>query len=349
MSALLAPSIAGNHYANSGPASKLLERSLHDTLDLPDDRAVVVCSSCSTGLQVAAGLAHQMLGRGPRPVTSVFTFFSFGIGHYQDATRRDCSAHGGFDPNDLRALNPDTWDTALFTNTFAAGNDEWAKFRILCEQQGKVLIVDNAIGLLDRPKSVALETEIEVISLHHTKPWGVGEGGAIIVSTALEAELRSLLNFGARSGPEMAKYATNGKMSDIAAAAILERLERIDHWRPYYDTQHIRMRRLLSRSGLALTELGMSAPRFSPVGSLQFLAPHAVPLGLLATPHFAMRKYYRPLGHEQPDAASTFPTAHDIYDRILCVPCHPYMRELSDDEILTTLEGVLKNAAQGSA
>ena len=36
----------------------------------------------------------------------------------------------------------------------------------------------------------------EILSFHHTKPWGFGEGGAVICETFDEKIVRQLINFG---------------------------------------------------------------------------------------------------------------------------------------------------------
>jgi dTDP-4-amino-4,6-dideoxygalactose transaminase len=84
-----------------------------------------------------------------------------------------------------------------------------------------LLIIDNAAGLGSERSNVATCAGIfEVFSLHATKPFGIGEGGAIFASETNEAALRSALNFGLPTlerdpGPA---WGINGKLSEFHAA-----------------------------------------------------------------------------------------------------------------------------------
>ena len=122
----------------------------------------------------------------------------------------------------LKALPLDNYDGVVLTNLFAQCSD-WDDVALYCRQSGKALVVDNATGLLDRPKSALNESApMETVSpAHHTKPWGVGEGGFIICNPdEEEALLRKMINFGVRLPHEAAFAATNAKLSDYSAAAI---------------------------------------------------------------------------------------------------------------------------------
>ena len=60
-------------------------------------------------------------------------------------------------------------------------------------------------------------------------------------------------------------------------------------------------------------------------GFVAFLAPGPVPAALLADRAVPMAKYYPPL--------SETPVARDLYDRNVCIACHPGMASLADDRI----------------
>ena len=59
--------------------------------------------------------------------------------------------------------------------------------------------MDNATNLLDRPKNHNKMNIFEVISFHHTKPWGFGEGGIIVCNTKHENKIKELINFGSKN------------------------------------------------------------------------------------------------------------------------------------------------------
>ena len=66
-----------------------------------------------------------------------------------------------------------------------------------------------------------------IISLHHTKPFGFGEGGAIIVDKKYENIIRGLICFGMNLSSELhyVREGNNSKISEISAVYILQYLQ----------------------------------------------------------------------------------------------------------------------------
>ena len=334
---LMAVSEAARRHANFGPVSRQLERWLERRLELPEDRAVVMCSSCTTGLHTAAGVHALRAGRALSWTASAFGFMSTNIGPWSGISLTDCDIRGQL-PEDA---GQGTDDGLLYTHVFGRGLERWTAFRTICRDAGKALIVDNALGLLARPPGEAAPGEIEVVSCHQTKPWGVGEGGFMILDRRDADTARQLLNFGVKLGDEARPHASNGKISDLACAAILDRLERLDAWNTLYRLQKLRVRTIIAREVPGLRPLLRDDRPDNPAGSLPYLAKNTIPMEALDNPHFVMRKYYRPLENRQGD---TFPNAEDIFDRIVCIPCHPDMRHVGEYALIAVLRGVVAAA-----
>ena len=74
------------------------------------------------------------------------------------------------------------------------------KYESFCRENNKFLIFDNAAtGYTEYKGKNCLNFGIGcTISFHHTKPFGFGEGGAIIVDKKYEKSIRCLNNFGIR-------------------------------------------------------------------------------------------------------------------------------------------------------
>ena len=334
-----------NHHANNGPIAQLLELALHETMMLKDDQRVILVSSCTTGLQIAASVASARLGRRLRWITAAFGFLSSSVGAFSDIRLVDCDKQGLLSLEAIQTIPLDEWDALLFTNTFALGTERWEQLRDYCEGNGKVLVVDNAVGLQDRPSSAPGNAEVEAVSLHHTKPWGYGEGGALVVPSTWESCARDLIQFGIKSESNLLHSATNAKVSDLSAGAILDRIETMPHWSQFYRTQAERVRVLVRRSDLPLREVGNVYRRKSLTGNLQFLAPRRIHSADLENPYLVFRKYYRPLRTTHPDGNAHAHNAHDLFQRIINVPCHPFVRLLSDDELITGLSLVIDGVA----
>jgi len=95
----------------------------------------------------------------------------------------------------------------------------WARFR---ERTGIPVLLDAAAAFdaLDQASVPAM------VSLHATKPLGVGEGGFIVAAgEVLIGAIRELSSFGFRGSRESQRIATNAKLSEYAAAVGLAGLD----------------------------------------------------------------------------------------------------------------------------
>ena len=340
LSDLLSLSISQNHHANGGPVSRLLETLVAYLTRQPDQRRVIAVSSGTTALHMACGL-HGLKAQNPdfRWVTSAFNFFSARVGPLSGAMVIDCDPHGGFDLDALRALPPDSYDGVIYTNVFAQHSD-WEEVAAFCAHHGKSLVVDNATGLLDRPQEALRPGSlIEIISAHHTKPWGVGEGGFLLCDAEDEATLRQLANFASLLPDEVAFAASNYKISDLSAAAIIDRLERMPSWVPHYVAQQDRMHALMTDVDAADIKpfLGSTIP-LSPRAHTPFLCPVPVDAPRVAG-SVTLRKYYRPLPALEPT-----PNAEDLFARIFSLSNAPEMQLASDDEIVAQVRDMMDKA-----
>ncbi len=326
--ALLQVSESVNHWANFGPVAALLEAHLHRQLRLPAHARVVASTSCSTVLEALSQTVHHLLGRKPRWVVSSFGFFSTHRGEFADATVIDCDAHGFLSLEALAQIPPDQYDGFAFTNVFGLRNamDPYWDF---AQRTDKFLLIDNAAGLTAFPQRDVAFKRLEAVSFHHTKPHGFGEGGCAIVHEGLEPVLRSILNYGAGLGPNEDHLGLNGKLSDPAAAFILQRLESHASWAPRYREQANRIIALAEKAGLHLLYPNVDVHQTVP-GQLPFVGAHPISRDALPNEKLVFRKYYRPLDRRCARAA-------DIYARILNVPCHPEMAALSDEELVEVL------------
>jgi dTDP-4-amino-4,6-dideoxygalactose transaminase len=347
----LSLSIQANHHANGGPVSRLLEDAVACLLKLPPERRVVACSSATSGIFLATSfLAYRAGKRSLRWVTSAYGFFSCNVGPLADTHILDSDENGRFSLEALRGLPIDSWDGVIFTNLFAQHSD-WQDVRDFCLQHGKHFVVDNAVGLLDRPAASPAPREIEAISCHHTKPWGNGEGGLLIVDQADEEDIRNLANFGAPMPPHAHPHGSNAKLSDLAAAGILDRLERMVQWSTFYRMQERRILSVIEDFDIPLRPLPGQTKALSPRSHLPFIAQAEVSSDALMNAHVVLRKYYRPLiptpqsatlPHGDQSNTCHFPNAEALYRRIVCCPCNPELRLLSGECLAQTLKGTMQ-------
>jgi dTDP-4-amino-4,6-dideoxygalactose transaminase len=319
-------------FSNFGPAAAQFEAGLATEFGEPEDKFVVT-SSATAGL-----CACLIAGRITGPVlVPAFTF---------PATVAAIRMAGA-EPW-LIDVNAATWSCDLeklgdaLRKTGAAAvmpvapfgiTQDFAGHRALCEAVGALMIVDNAAGLGGgaRQRQAVRGNAFEVFSLHATKPFAVGEGGAIRTDEAHVAALRSAINFGLPWRPQVPSgHGINGKMPEIAAAVGLAILER------YGDIVRERQR----QAALYMDLLGRFDELAFPTDAAA--APWQVFPCLLpsaeATSHFVeetarrgleVRQYYRPSLTEWGGIpiAGDCSTADDLAARMVCLPVYSHTTE----------------------
>jgi dTDP-4-amino-4,6-dideoxygalactose transaminase len=327
---LCAPSSQAMRWTNFGPLSDLFAAEVAKIANLGEDRVAIPASSATTALHAVVGMHEVLAGRPLVWLVSAYGFFSTAIGPLADRIKViDCDRSGMLDLKHVAALAPDSWDGLILTDIFGfkLGLSSYQDF---CSVKDKPLVIDAATSF--SPSSTGGNKFSEVVSFHHTKPWGFGEGGCAIVERDQAELVRSFLSYGRDIDAKFARFATNGKMSDVAAAVILDRLSRMPVWSRGYHLQRERMFDLAATAGIE--SLGTPAPEVvSP--HVPLLAPRPIAAEALPKRRFSLGKYYQPLSAHCPVAA-------DIYSRIVNLPCHPMMADVSDAEILDCLHEICR-------
>lgn len=193
-------------------------------------------------------------------------------------------------------------------------------------ETGKFLLFDNAAGI---------DTEIpdwpwQAFSLHHTKPYGFGEGGLAITPVEEAAPLYSLLNYG--PAPELpALWLNNGKISDVSCAFLIDRLEQVEIWQPQFLAQAERVAAIAAELGFRpLRPFGAAAPAMS----WAFVGPVPIPMErVLESKAFILGKYYRPLAE--------LPMTTWLFSRLVNIPTHPDVAGISDADLSKVIGSLL--------
>lgn len=317
MQAFLSPSAEQNHWTNFGPASKTLEQAIAGLLSLSPEKTVITTSSGTSALFALVGACAGRAHRPLRWLGSAFGFASTRIGPLADIRLVDCDENGLLDLDAADRIPADEWDGMIVTNVFGRCASV-ANFSDFCAWRGKEIIVDNAQCLLGYDRSGS-ETPAEIISFHHTKPWGFGEGGCAIVGNDDEDLLRRLLNFGYGAAAELGPFASNGKMSDVAAATILCRLKEFPGFAAGYQHQWQRTAGIASDLGFRVF---FQPPAGSVIGFVPLLAPMPISKEVMHASRLPMVKYYLPL--------APFPNARRLYSHMVGVASHPGMASIDD-------------------
>jgi dTDP-4-amino-4,6-dideoxygalactose transaminase len=102
-----------------------------------------------------------------------------------------------------------------------------------CFAAGVPLLVDSAAGfgaVADDGTPIGAQGTVEVVSFHATKPFAIGEGGAVFTSSSSLAErIERTINFGFDDRHRVtAQFALNGKLSELHSATALAVLDDYD-------------------------------------------------------------------------------------------------------------------------
>ena len=177
----------------------------------------------ATALHTLFSALEIVEGRPLRFATQSFTFPASVQGSLRGTLIIDIDEGGG---PDLSKISIDDVDGIIVTNVLGHVVD-LDKYEQWAHQHNKFLLLDNAATsstFYHNKNSINYGTG-SIISFHHTKPIGFGEGGAIIVDRKYEHIVRKIINF----GYDMIKLdqiwlpeGSNYKMSDVSAVYILQ-------------------------------------------------------------------------------------------------------------------------------
>lgn len=195
--------------------------------------------------------------------------------------------------------------------------------------------------------------DCEVFSFHATKPFAIGEGGAVVTRHAWAAQaLRSFSNFGFEGEAGAVREGLNGKLQEINAVIGLRQLDTID--------EVVRERRdVLRRYREVLEPTGRVAVVRNAANSSVCFAPVLIDRtedrdGLLAGLREAgieARTYYAPAVHRHPAFASAarigeLEITESVNGRILCLPVFQGMPSSAFDTVRTLAEKWLQKEAR---
>jgi len=332
LSDLLKISKKNNQWSNNGPLWEMLKYNFAKHLNLHEDQAIIPCSNGGIALEMLMSIKEISRGKSLRWAISSFSFSNLGVGRTFDSLILDCDENGIISLDELQKANKsffNRFDGVIITNPFGAINDfsdiiKWAN------DNDKELVIDNAGGL--RPD--VQKFDYQSFSLHHTKPYGFGEGGLALIPKKYEELGQSLIEYGKVGSKNKKFWINNGKISELSCAAILSRLNSFDTWYYRYQMQIQRIDALAKEAGLKPLHLSLNP---TPSMSKIYLSQKEIPIGAIKHNYpIPFGKYYKPLKNTQ--------NATNIYKHTLNVPTHPDMAKVDREIILKAFHKIQKSS-----
>jgi dTDP-4-amino-4,6-dideoxygalactose transaminase len=238
----------------------------------------------------------------------------------------------------------------LLSNTFGIGNpdiDDWEEF---ARGLGIPLVIDSAAGfgsMYGDGARVGTAGTCEIFSFHATKPFAIGEGGAVVTRDPdLTARLMEFTNFGFRDGMGAVALGINGKLQEISAAVGLRQLETFG--------EALESRRSVLRYYMGELASAVEFPLAIEDSSVCFatmLLPSKNTRDRARTAlqrrDVEARTYYSPPVHRQPHFAHAaqlgdLAITDSVVDRVLSVPVYQDMSLVHMQMIVDTLLSIGK-------
>jgi dTDP-4-amino-4,6-dideoxygalactose transaminase len=317
-------------FSNGGPCSRLLSERL-------SDRAGAYCTPVASGtLGLMAALSAVLDERpGGEAWMPSFTF----------AATAQAALWAGLAPR-LLDIDPISWhlDSEQLEESLIGNDDARAVIAVSAfgtpppaEQRGQweaacrkaevPLIVDSAAGfgaVAEDGTPIGMQGDVEVVSFHATKPFAIGEGGAVFTcDRKLHKRIEQLVNFGFRLDRTVASNrGLNAKMSELHAATALAVLDDFDRVLEQRREAASALRAQIGAGPRWQQGCERSTWQFAPL-AFERQNDRARVLANCGE-SVETRVYYRPLDQLIPARLSTIaggmPHADDLYDRILCLP-----------------------------
>ena len=318
-----------NQFTNNGPNVQLLEKIIREKLKIDNSKAVIAVTNGSVALHSLAKSIEYYHNKKINWATQSFTFPPSAQGTLSDSLIVDIDLDGGLNLDEIN----DSINGIIVTNVFGNVVDI-EKYEKWASENNKFLIFDNAATPFTfyKGKSCCNYGSGCIVSFHHTKPLGFGEGGAIIVDKKYEKNIRCLNNFGINlTNNYWVREGSNYKMSDISAIYIIQYLNNFDSIVKTHSNLYSYFKKKIIQSKLPI----MLFPSFHDEDNI-LVSCFCI---LFDKPEISLkiekkcleydifcRKYYHPLKKTK---ISTI-----IYNRILCLPCNIDMKYQDIDYIV---------------
>lgn len=291
-----------------------LEIYIRDKFKIDDNKTIICTMSGDGALHCLVSTINYHYNKKLKWATQSFTFPSSSCNILDNSIIVDIDEEGALDLNKV----PLDIDGIIVTNVFGNVCDI-KKYELWCLNNNKILLFDNAATSYTfyNNKNSCNYGLGSIISFHHTKPFGFGEGGAIIIDKEFEKSVKIIMNFGIDNSNYYKKYnwsiyGSNYKMSEISAIYIYQYLldnfdNIIKHHKELYNY-------IKNNFNYKLY------PNFSddiPIVSCICLLDNKFNIEFInkkVNEGLFCRKYYNPL--DDSIISNTF------YSKIICIPCN---------------------------
>lgn len=307
-----------NHFTNNGKNVVKTQRIIKDIFKINDSKEVLLVCNGAMGLNALVGGYNMLANKKLKWIVQSFTF--------------PCSVQGCLENSivvDIDEVNlgpsickleelVNEYDGIVITNCFGTScninlYEEFSK------KNNKILLFDNAASSFTyyNGQNHLNYGNGTMVSLHHTKPIGFGEGGFIVVDKEMKDIMEKTICFGFTSTnrQNFNVYASNYKMSEISCIYIAEYLKNIDLIYKHHTFIIKLFIELLEKNNL-LSKVSLyknfSDYNNSLMSCIPIIFNKPITIEKFTINGIDAKKYYFPLNNDI--------NSNDLFNRIICLP-----------------------------
>ena len=327
--------IETKHFTNGGYYVRELQENIKNIFGLDEKKEVLMVCNGAAGLNALVGGMNIYHNKKLKWLVQSFTFPCCQQGILSDSIVVDIdNINMGIDYNYLEK-NKDDYDGIIITNCFGCSTNI-ELYETFCKENNKILLFDNAASPMSYYKN---KNHLNygngcMISLHHTKPIGFGEGGFIVFDRIYLEAMKKAICFG-YSDTDRFDYninAGNYKMSEIACIYITEYLKNINNIFKHYTK--------MTKYFIEKTK-DLNIKLFHTFGDYSLSLMDTIPVlfsfnvntNLFIENNIEAKKYYYPLENKE--------KARDIFNKIICLPLNMDIEEKDIDRYIEIIKNIL--------
>lgn len=324
------------HFTNNGINVIKLQEKIKDIFNIDNEKSALLVCNGAMGINALIGGLNIHYNKKLKWAVQSFTFPCSCQGLLIDSIILDVDENMGPDINKLEELKNE-YDGILVTNCFGCTTniELYEKF---CKENNKLLLFDNAAASMTTYNNKNhLNYGIGcMVSLHHTKPIGFGEGGFIIFDNMYRESMEKSICFGFTSNNRLdfEKNASNYKMSEIAATYCENYLENLN----IIYNHHIKMTKYFTDKikefnleNKILLYKSFSNYEESLLATLPILFNNKINIDIFIENNIEAKKYYYPLNKESK-------VSNDLFDRIICLPLNIDITYIHIDKYINIIQ-----------
>ncbi len=309
--------IKTNIFTNFGENVSLLQSHLENILKIDKNKCVIMINNGSSALNALIQFYNKINNKKLNYVVQSFTFPCCHQAFLSDSIIIDIDENMGPCIKTLeKRINE--YDGIIITNCF--GHCVNIKlYEEFCNKNNKILIFDNAASpyTFYNDKNILNYGDANFISLHHTKPIGFGEGGAIIIDRKHKEDIEKIICFGYTKSNrfDYDTYSSNYKMNETNSIYIFQWIQNFDNILSINNNLSTYIYDKIKKYTKIKTFKNYADKTNNLLCCFPIIFDESIDLSNFEENNIQVKKYYSPLDYKCKNSV-------ELFNNIICFPLH---------------------------